>query len=106
MCNCICLGGGCGKSSVVGKVVELSRKNRALSAELASEQNKVKQLENKLKELTAEQLQQSNTQHVSAANSSLPSSDCEDQVIKVVMICVSHTVIMCDNRELLHLKNS
>ncbi|XP_065882678.1 coiled-coil domain-containing protein 13-like [Dysidea avara] len=44
-------GSGCGKSSVVGKVVELSRKNRSLNAELAAEQNKVKQLEGKLREV-------------------------------------------------------
>lgn len=85
--------------------MELSRKNRALSAELVSEQNKVKQLEDKLKELTSEQFQQSNIQQLSTI-SSLPSSDCDDVDIKVSIICVILIVIMYDNRELLHLKNS
>ena len=63
--------------------MELSRKNRALSAELVSEQNKVKKLEDKLNELTSEQVQQSNTSTISFH----PSSDCDDVDIKVLMIC-------------------
>ena len=80
--------GGCGKSSVVGKVVELSRKNRSLSAELASEQNKVKQLEDQLKNLTCEEIQQSNTSLMPTVNSV---SCCEhDQDTKVgFIICVT-----------------
>jgi len=86
------LGGGCGKSSVVGKVVELSRKNRSLSAELASEQNKVKQLEDKLKDLTSEQFQPSNAQLVLATDS-LPSSS-DNQDAKVNAYNLYHFVVM------------
>ena len=100
-------GGGCGKSSVVGKVVELSRKNRSLSAELASEQNKVKQLEDKLKNFTCEQFQQSNTPLVSTAIS-LSSSSCDhDQDTKVdFIICVIMLSCILGHRQSLHLKIS
>lgn len=98
------LGGGCGKSSVVGKVVELSRKNRSLSAELASEQNKVKQLEDKLKNLTCEEIQQSNRLLMSTAYSA--SSSCEhDQDTKVGFI-IYVTLLSCENRQLQYLKIS
>ena len=63
--------------------MELSRKNRSLSAELASEQNKVKQLENKLKDLTSEHSQlQSDTQSLSATKS-VSSPNCDNQGTKV-----------------------
>lgn len=94
-------GGGCGKSSVVGKVVELSRKNRSLSAELTSEQHKVKQLEEKLKNLTCEH---KNMQLPSVAKSLLL-SNCDEQDAKVnVNFC--HVNYCYGNRQLLYLKNS
>ena len=100
------LGGGCGKSSVVGKVVELSRKNRSLSAELISEQNKIKQLEDKLKSLVCEEFQQSNAPLVSTG-SSLSSSTCDDKGAKVCclyyvlqLLCVleQQTIILLGDR--------
>ena len=84
------LGGGCGKSSVVGKVVELSRKNRSLSAELASEQNKVKQLEDKIKDLTSKQFQQNNTQLVSDNSSSYEGQDTKVKFViyAILLSCI------------------
>ena len=86
--------------------MELSRKNRFLSAELISEQNKVKQLEDKLKRLTYEQFQQSNTLLVSTESSWL-SSTCDDKDAKVnfvlyvlLLLCIlkEQTIILLEDQ--------
>ena len=66
--------------------MELSCKNRSLNAELAAEQNKVKQLEGKLREVMEQRLHNKEEQIITKPHKP-PSSRCDPET-KVVCVCV------------------
>ena len=68
-------------------MVELSRKNRSLNAELAAEQNKVKQLEGKLREVI-EQHSQKKEELVETKLHKPPSSSGNRETKVRVCVCL------------------
>ena len=54
--NCVLLGTGVAADTAAGRIMELSKKNRELMADLESERNKVRQLMKKMREMEREVL--------------------------------------------------